>query len=101
MGSQPPPHAVLAAFGVAGRRKAARRPSPVTAPSQLIHGDLSGNVLFHAELPPAIIDFAACWRPVAFASAIVVADALVWEGAEVAQQVRRRLDYMASDGISA
>ena len=74
---------------------------PVTAPSQLIHGDLSGNVLFHAELPSAIIDFAACWRPVAFVSAIVVADALVWEGAEVAQQVRRRLDYMASDGISA
>ncbi|MGO8960036.1 MAG: TIGR02569 family protein [Streptosporangiaceae bacterium] len=59
---------------------AARRPVP--APSQLIHGDLGGNVLFHDELPPAIIDFSAYWRPVAFAAAIVVADALVWEGAD-------------------
>jgi uncharacterized protein (TIGR02569 family) len=55
---------------------------PVGAPSQLIHGDLGGNVLFHDRLTPAIIDFSAYWRPVAFASAIVVADALVWEGAD-------------------
>ena len=54
---------------------------PVTAPSQLIHGDLGGNVLFHDQLPPAIIDFSAYWRPVGFASAIVVADALVWQDA--------------------
>ncbi len=57
---------------------------PVSAPSQLIHGDLGGNVLFHDRLPPAIIDFSAYWRPAAFASAIVVADALVWEGADAA-----------------
>jgi uncharacterized protein (TIGR02569 family) len=63
-----------------GRLAPARR--PVSAPSQLIHGDLGGNVLFHDELPPAIIDFSAYWRPVAFAAAIVVADALVWEGAD-------------------
>ncbi len=62
------------------RLTAARR--PITAPSQLIHGDLGGNVLFHRHLPPAIIDFSAYWRPVAFASAVVVADALVWEGAD-------------------
>lgn len=55
---------------------------PVTAPSRLIHGDLGRNVLFHDQLPPAIIDFSPYWRPVAFASAIVVADALVWEGAD-------------------
>jgi uncharacterized protein (TIGR02569 family) len=30
--------------------------SPVHEPGQLIHGDLSGNVLFHPNLPPAIID---------------------------------------------
>lgn len=54
---------------------------PVDAPSQLIHGDLTGNVLFHDALPPAIIDFAPYWRPTEFASAIVVADALTWEGA--------------------
>lgn len=54
---------------------------PIDAPSQLIHGDLTGNVLFHDELPPAIIDFAPYWRPTEFASAIVVADALNWEQA--------------------
>ncbi len=55
---------------------------PVAAPSQLIHGDLTGNVLFDDQLPPAIIDFSAYWRPVPYAAAIVVADALVWEGAD-------------------
>jgi hypothetical protein len=54
---------------------------PVDAPSQLIHGDLTGNILFHDELPPAVIDFAPYWRPVEFASAIVVSDALCWHGA--------------------
>jgi uncharacterized protein (TIGR02569 family) len=55
---------------------------PVTAPSQLIHGDLTGNVLFDGAQPPAIIDFSPYWRPAAYASAIVIADALVWEGAD-------------------
>lgn len=55
---------------------------PVEARSQLIHGDLTGNVLFTEGLPPAIIDLAPYWRPTAFASAIVVGDALVWGGAD-------------------
>jgi uncharacterized protein (TIGR02569 family) len=55
---------------------------PLAASSQLIHGDLTGNVLFHDRLPPAIIDLAPYWRPPAYASAIVVGDALVWEGAD-------------------
>jgi uncharacterized protein (TIGR02569 family) len=59
---------------------AARRRLDV--PSQLVHGDLTGNVLFAESLPPAIIDFSPYWRPPAYASAVVVADALVWEGAD-------------------
>jgi uncharacterized protein (TIGR02569 family) len=55
---------------------------PVAAADQLVHGDLCGNVLFHDRLPPAVIDFAPYWRPTGFASAVVVADALVWEGAD-------------------
>jgi uncharacterized protein (TIGR02569 family) len=55
---------------------------PVHAPRQLIHGDLTGNVLFAEGLPPAVIDLSLYWRPAAFATAIVVADALVWEGAD-------------------
>ena len=54
---------------------------PVDAPSQLVHSDLTGNVLFAEGFPPAIIDLSLYWRPPAYASAIVVADALVWEGA--------------------
>lgn len=54
---------------------------PISAACQIIHGDLTGNVLFADDLPPAIIDLSPYWRPPTFASAIVVADALVWEGA--------------------
>jgi uncharacterized protein (TIGR02569 family) len=63
------------------RRLTALAGPPQAMADQVIHGDLTGNVLFHPTLPPAVIDLAAYWRPTAFASAIVVADALVWEGA--------------------
>ena len=62
-------------------RRLAARLKPLATPSQLIQGDLSGNGLFDDQLPPAVIDFSPYWRPAAFAAAIVVADALVWEGA--------------------
>ena len=55
---------------------------PIRARSQLIHGDLTGNVLFADGRPPLILDISPYWRPVAFSAAIVVADALVFEGAE-------------------
>ncbi|MER5476679.1 aminoglycoside phosphotransferase [Streptomyces sp. NPDC002734] len=46
--------------------------------AQLIHGDLTGNVLFAADEAPAVIDFSPYWRPPVFADAIVVADGLLW-----------------------
>lgn len=46
-----------------------------------MHGDLLGNVLFAAGLPPAVIDISPYWRPPEYAEAIVVADALCWYGA--------------------
>ncbi len=54
---------------------------PVSGVAQLVHGDLTGNVLFHPHLPPLVIDLSPYWRPPAFASAVVIADALVFEGA--------------------
>jgi hypothetical protein len=65
---------------------------PVEDPPRLMHGDLTGNVLFHESLPPAIIDFAPYYRPPQYASAIVVADALCWEEApaELADAVGRQ-----------
>ena len=37
--------------------------------------------MFADPLPPAVIDLSIYCRPAAYASAIVVADALAWEGA--------------------
>jgi len=45
------------------------------------------------DLPPAVIDFSPYWRPPAFASAIVVADALVWEGAD--ERILDAVSYVA------
>jgi uncharacterized protein (TIGR02569 family) len=56
---------------------------PIEATSQLIHGDFGGNVLFAPRLDPAVIDLAPYWRPVPFAVGVIVADAIVWEGAEM------------------
>ncbi|WUD73548.1 aminoglycoside phosphotransferase [Streptomyces sp. NBC_00510] len=76
---------------------------PVDARDQLIHGDLTGNVLFAVGRAPAIIDFSPYWRPVAYADAIVVADGLLHHraghglvdsavpGAEGAQMLLRAL----------
>jgi uncharacterized protein (TIGR02569 family) len=52
-------------------------------PSQLIHGDLTDNVLFHDRLPPAVIDISPYWRPARFAQAVVIADSVAWFGADV------------------
>jgi len=57
------------------------------APAQLIHGDLGlGNILFDDEagLAPAVLDVSPYWRPAAYASAVLVADAVAFEGAPVA-----------------
>ncbi|MFI7588619.1 hypothetical protein ACIB24_16230 [Spongisporangium articulatum] len=61
-----------------------RRLRPALAPlgrSQLVHGDLTGNVLFAVGMPPAIIDISPYWRPPAYAEGVVVADALCWHAA--------------------
>jgi uncharacterized protein (TIGR02569 family) len=55
---------------------------PLEEPSQVIHTDLASNTLVADGLPPAVIDFSPGYRPVRYASAIVVADALVWHGAK-------------------
>jgi len=54
---------------------------PVTGTSQVVHGDLPGNVLFADPSAPAVIDFAPYWRPPAFALAAVVVDAIAWHSA--------------------
>jgi uncharacterized protein (TIGR02569 family) len=63
------------------RRLADARRSIGEVDAQLIHGDLTENVLFAEGLAPAVIDLSPYWRPTGFASAIVAADALLWHGA--------------------
>ncbi|MEV4345265.1 TIGR02569 family protein [Actinoplanes sp. NPDC049596] len=66
-------------FAVVARRLAVAL-EPL-GPSQLVHADLTQNVLFAAGLAPAVIDISPYWRPPAYAEGVVVADALCWHGA--------------------
>ncbi|WP_426574464.1 hypothetical protein [Aquihabitans sp. McL0605] len=50
---------------------------PLSLPCQLVHGDLAGNVLFHASLPPAVIDISPYWRAARYADAIALVDRAV------------------------
>jgi hypothetical protein len=62
-----------------GRLESARR--PISAPSQVVHGDLLGNVLFAHGVRPGIIDWPVYFRPARWASAVVVVDAVIWRDA--------------------
>ena len=53
-------------------------------PDQLVHGDLTGNVLVAPGRPPVVIDLSPYWRPTAYAEGVVVADAMCWHGATLA-----------------
>ena len=56
---------------------------PLLARAQLMHGDLTGNVLFAEGKAPAVIDISPYWRPPAYATGIVLVDVLTWEHASV------------------
>ncbi|MCK4541011.1 MAG: hypothetical protein KAU17_02135 [Spirochaetales bacterium] len=51
--------------------------------NQIIHGDLCGNILFHKDHEPLIIDFSPSLRPREYAESILIADAIAWENAPV------------------
>lgn len=50
-------------------------------PPGIIHGDLTGNVVFDPAFPPAVIDLTVYWRPVNYSIAVIAADAVCFEGA--------------------
>lgn len=52
---------------------------------QIVHGDLSGNILFDEALNPLIIDFSPTIAPVEYAEAILVCDCIAWQGSEVSE----------------
>jgi uncharacterized protein (TIGR02569 family) len=49
-----------------------------------VHGDLSGNVFFDRAGTPVILDVSPYLRPRRWAAAIVIADAVLWSGADLA-----------------
>lgn len=55
---------------------------PTKSPSQLVHGDLYGTVLFAGTAAPGITDIIPYWRPPAWAAGVVVVDALSWGEAD-------------------
>lgn len=51
---------------------------PMRLPVQLVHGDLTGNVLFAPGHLPAVIDFSPYRRPAGYALAVAAVDLLAW-----------------------
>jgi len=88
----------IEAIDVVRRIRSACR--PVADPPTLVHGDLTGNVLFHPSLPPAVIDLSLYWRPAAFASAVVVVDAVTFERAPDALARTAASSAAASEGFA-
>lgn len=50
-------------------------------PDQLVHADLAGNVLLDLAGAPLVVDVSPAWRPVLWAEAVCVLDAVLWWGA--------------------
>jgi uncharacterized protein (TIGR02569 family) len=50
---------------------------------QFVHGDLSGNVFMDARRTAVILDVSPYIRPRRWATAIILADAVLWHGADV------------------
>lgn len=55
---------------------------PTKSPSQLVHGDLYGTVLFAGTAAPGITDITPYWRPTSWAAGVAVVDALSWGNAD-------------------
>jgi len=67
------------------------------APTQIIHGDLTGNVFFDRDDVPTVIDFSPLVRPASHSLAIVAGDALLWHdaGIDVVDEMAPGRDWIA------
>ena len=57
--------------------------TPTRRDNQLVHADLSGNVFVDQAGTAVILDVSPYLRPKQWAAAIVIADAVLWSGADV------------------
>ncbi len=58
------------------------RCEPETSDRRFVHVDLGGNVFVDADGTSVVLDVAPGWRTTMYANAVVVADALLWSGAD-------------------
>jgi hypothetical protein len=56
--------------------------TPDTAPRQLVHADLAGNVLLDPTGSAFVVDFSPAWRSAGWAEAVCVLDSVLWQGAD-------------------
>lgn len=61
---------------------------PVATAPQLVHGDILPNVLLDDDRVPTVIDWPPYYRPVAFARAVMLTDAITFRGAPVSLLTR-------------
>lgn len=61
---------------------------------QIVHGDLSGNILFDEAMSPLVIDFSPTIAPVEYAEAILVCDCIAWQGSKVSE-----IDLLPNDKL--
>lgn len=66
---------------LAGLADRLRRVPDPPGDAQVVHLDLTGNVLASPSRPPAVIDLSPYWRPVTYAEGVLVADVLCHHGA--------------------
>jgi hypothetical protein len=52
---------------------------------QIVHSNLSGNILFDQVLSPLVIDFSPTIAPVEYAEAILVCDCIAWQGSKISE----------------
>ena len=67
------------AAALIGRLSAFLDPAP--RGGQIVHGDLTGNVFLGGDDIPVVLDVSPYVRPRRWAAAVVVADAVLWNGA--------------------
>jgi hypothetical protein len=61
---------------------------------QIVHSDLSGNILFDEALDPLIIDFSPTIAPVEYAEAILVCDCIAWQESKISE-----IELLPQNGI--
>jgi uncharacterized protein (TIGR02569 family) len=88
--------ALMSPEGARVRDRLAELVAPHDDPERhFVHGDLSGNVFVDAAGRPVILDVSPYLRPRRWAAAVVVADAVLWHGADAS--LARRFASEGSD----